>query len=374
MGDGRLAPARDSAMTMRALDIAFAGRADEVRARWRRDLWINLLLGGLYTPVARRHVAQYFASRTFVDGEPLETVPVRKSPWPAIVLVVLYVAARLAQEFGLGPPLPLVVLGGVALLPYVWGVAVGRSVDALRWRGMHFHFEPGWRRVYRESWPLLLVGCAWAPLAPLVADAADRPEAMRLDATTLSLIVPAIALASALLLRLGFQWQRLRITGTRVGGQAVQWDGRFADYLRIWAGTVAAVALTAVLPVALLRYALLGSFTLQGLDADRAALAWTAGIVLVWILSVPARLWHAARMFRFMWSGLRVGDIARIDCALDVRRHARMCAVNAWRSLCTAGARRPEALLQEHRARLASLRVAALAGGFPALHPPGPPL
>jgi uncharacterized membrane protein YjgN (DUF898 family) len=374
MGDEHHAPARDSAMTLHALSVAFTGRADDVRARWRRDLWINLVLGGLYTPVARRHVAHYLASRTSVDGDPLETVPVRKSPWPAIVLVVLYIAARVAQEFGHGPPLPLVVIAGVVLLPYVWGVAVARSVDALRWRGMDFRFAPGWARIYRESWPLLLLGCAWAPWAPLVADVADRPDAMRIDATALSLIVVGVVLALALLVRLGFQWQRLRIGGTRVGGHPVQWDGRFSDYVRIWAATLAAVALTAVLPVVLLRYALLGSFTLQGLDPDRAALAWAAGILLVWILSVPARAWHAARMFRFAWSGLCVGSIARVDCTLDVRRHARLRAVDGWRTLFTAGAYRPEAVLQEHRAKLASLRVSALAGGFPTRHPPAPPL
>lgn len=374
MGDGPHAPARDSATTLHALPIAFAGAADEVRARWRRDLWLNLVLGGLYTPMARRHAAHYLASRTLVDGEALEIVPVRKSPWPAIVLVAFYIAARVAQEFGYGPPLPLVVIGGVLLLPYVWGVAVARSVDALRWRGMDFRFTPGWRRIYRESWPLLLLGCAWAPWTPLVADAADHPEAMQLDAVTLSLIAVGVVFALALLLRLGFQWQRLRITGTRVGGQAVQWDGRFSEYARVWAATAAAVALTAVLPVVLLRYALLGSFTLQGLDPDRAALAWAAGILLVWILSVPARAWHAARLFRYTWSGLRVGSIARIDCALDVRRHARLRAVNAWRTLCTAGARRPEAVLDDYRGRLASLRVEILAGGFPTRPPPAPPL
>jgi hypothetical protein len=244
----------------------------------------------------------------------------------------------------------------------------------LRWRGMDFRFLPGWRRIYTESWPLLLLGCAWAPWAPLVADAADQPESLRLDASAVSLIVAGVVLALALLLRLGFQWQRLRITGTRVGGHVVEWDGRFGEYARIWAGTAAAVALTAVLPAVLLRYALLGSFTLQGLEPEWAAMAWSVGILLVWMLSVPARAWHAARMFRFAWSGLRVGGIARIDCVLDVRRHARLHAANAWRALCTAGAYRPEALQQDYRAKLASLRVEVLAGGFPARHPPAPPL
>jgi uncharacterized membrane protein YjgN (DUF898 family) len=356
MGDEEHAPEGD-ALTLRALSLEFAGRADEVRARWRRDLWLNILLGGLYTPVAHRHVAQYLASRTFIDGEPLQTVPVRKSRWPAIVLVVLYIAARIAQEFGYGPPLSLVVLAGVALLPYLWGVTVARSVGALRWRGMDFRFDAGWRRIYRESWPLLLLGCAWAPWAPVVADAADHPGSMRPDATALALIVAAVVLVVALLLRVGFQWVRLRITGTRVGGHAVQWDGRFAQFARIWAGTATAVAVSAVLPVVLLRYALLGSFTLQGLDPERAALAWAAGLLLVWILSAPARAWHEARMFVFAWSGLRVGELARVDCGLDVRRYARLRAVNAWRTLFTAGARRPDAALQEHRAKLESLRI-----------------
>jgi uncharacterized membrane protein YjgN (DUF898 family) len=358
---GEQAPARE-ATPLRALRIEFAGNADDVRARWRRDLWLNIVLGGLYTPVARRHVAHYLASRTLVDGEPLETVPLRKSRWPAMVLVVLYIAARIAQEFGYGPPLPLVVLAGVALLPYLWGVTVARSIGALRWRGMVFRFDAGWRRIYRESWPVLLLGCVWAPWAPLVAEAADHPESMRLDTTAVVLIAAAVALALALLLRLGFQWQRLRITATRVGGHAVQWDGRFADYVRIWGGTAAGVALTAVLPVVLLRYALLGSFTLQGLDPELAALVWAVGLLFVWILSAPARAWHEARMFVFAWSGVRAGELARVDCALDVRRYARLRALDAWRTLFTAGVRRPEAVLQEHRAKLESLRILVAAG------------
>jgi hypothetical protein len=66
-------------------------------------------------------------------------------------------------------------------------------------------------------------------------------------------------------------------------------------------------------------------------------------------------------MFVFAWSGLRVGELARVDCGLDVRRYARLRAVNAWRTLFTAGARRPEAALQEHRAKLESLRIGVAA-------------
>ena len=350
-----------SAPAMHPLDVAFAGEAAEVRSRWRRDAWINIVLGGLYTPVARRHVAQYLASRTLVDGEALDTVPVRKSLWPATFLVVLYLAARVAQEFGYGPPLPLVVIAGVLLLPYLWGLTVTRSVAGLRWRGIAFAFDVGWGRIYGESWPLLLLGCAWAPWAPAVAEAADDPSSLRLDAPALLLLAFATVLALALLLRLGFQWKRLHITGTRVGGSAVQWEGRFADYLRVWAGTVAAVALSAVLPVVLLRYALLGSFTLQGLDPPVAAAVWLVGILLVWTLSVPARAWHEARMFVLAWSGLRVDSIARVDCALDVRRYVRLRARNAWRTILTLGAHRPEATMQEHRAKVESLRILATA-------------
>jgi uncharacterized membrane protein YjgN (DUF898 family) len=339
---------------MRRLSLAFTGSASELRLRSRRDVLINIVLGGLYTSVARRHTADYLASRTTLDGTPLAHVAVRKSRLPAIILVVAFIALRLANEFGEGPPLPLLVVCGVLLLPYLWGTVAARTLGAIRWRELSLSFAAGWREIYLASWPLFVLGGAWALAEPSVAAAAEHPG---LPADVIAGALVAGVVAFPLLAALAFNYRRLRFTRTRVGDCAVHWQASFRTYLRLWVLTALAVLATAVLPLMLLRVALFGSATLQGLRPEAAAAVYAASLVLLVLLSTPARAWYEARVFVLAWDGVRVGERLRIACSLDARAFARMRTAAAWRTLLTLGRHRAQAVVQAYEAKLAALQV-----------------
>ena len=338
---------------MRPLPLTFTGSAEGLRRHTRRDLLINIVLGGLYTPVARRHAQAYLATHTSLDGAPFVQAPTAHSRWPAILLVAAFVALRLASESDLGPPLPVVIAAGVLLIPYLWAAVTARSVGALRWRQMHPWFHPPWAEVYRQSWPLLVLGAGWSIAQPWVATIAPSPGSIGLRWLAGSAAVAAIALP--LLARQAFNYHRLRFTRTRVGGSAVAWEARFAAFLRLWLCTAVAILLTAVAPVLLLREALFGPLT--DLAPPQAAFAYLGAMLLALLLSVPARAWYEARVFVLTWNGVRVDDRIRIACSLDVRAFVATRTRDAWRTFITAGVHHPRAVVHAYQAKLAALTV-----------------
>ncbi|GAB3645925.1 DUF898 family protein [Ramlibacter alkalitolerans] len=338
---------------MRPLPLTFTGSPEDLRRHGSRDLLINIVLGGLYTPIARRHTAAYLAAHTSIDDTPLIHVPATRTRWRAILLVFGFIGLRLANAFELGPTMPIVIVYGVLLIPYLWGIVASRRVRSVRWRQLQPWFKPQWREVYLQSWPLLLLGAAWAIAQPLVPD--DAPELGDLDLRWLAVSAAAAAIAFPLLARQGFNYLRLRLTHTRVGGSLVVWEATFATYLRLWLVTGAAVLVTAVAPVLLLRQALFGS--LADLPQTQADLVYLAAIVLAWLLSVPARAWYEARLFMLTWNGLRVDDRLQVQCEIDARSFVAMRTKNAWRALLTFGFHHPRAVVAAYRAKLAALRV-----------------
>ena len=345
---------------MRPLPLVFAGSAEELRLHSRRDLLINVALGGLYTSIARRHRAQYLESRTTIDGTPLAHVRVAKSRWPAILLAVAFVALRLASEFGEGPPLPVLVIAGVLLVPWLWGTVTARTLAAIRWRELPLAFTARWSEIYAASWPLLVLGGAWAFLEPKVAAVADSAS---VDWRVYAGTAVAALIAFPLLAALAFNWRRLRFTRTRIGDFELTWTARFGAWLRLWSVTGLAVLVTAIAPVLLLRHALFGTISLQDLlrvDDARAGAAlavYAASLALIVLLASPARAWYEAQAFVLTWDGLRAGDRLRVECALDVRAFVRMRSADTWRTLRTLGAWRSHAVVNAWQAKLAGLRV-----------------
>lgn len=341
---------------MRPIAVVFTGSPEELRQHARRDLLINIALGGLYTSVARRNVAAYLASRTSIDGVPLVQVPRAKSPWPALVLVLAFVALRVAHQFGAGPPLPWLVAGATLLLPYLWGTVTARSIDAIGWREWRLSFQARWSEIYRASWPLLVLGFAWALAEPAVAAFAEKGPGG--DPTALVAGAAAVALvAFPLLAALAFNFRRLRFTRTRVGERELAWPARFATYLRVCVLAALAMLATAILPVLALRIALLGSFTLQGVQTGEAVVVYAVALAAAVLLSAPARAWYEARVFALTWNGVRIGDRLRVECAIDARAYARMRTRAAWRTFLTFGARRAHGLVKAYETKLAALSV-----------------
>jgi hypothetical protein len=345
---------------MRLLPLACTADAEDLRAIWRRDLAINVALGGLWTPVAKRHALRFLLERTTVDGTPVQVVDARRSRWRVVILLAVVVVLRAAGDFGQGPPTPLVTAVVVAFIPFVWRTMVARHVESVRWRELQPRFVATWPQVYAASWPMLVLGAAWAAAEPHVSAAAAASGGVVTPAWIVGAFA-VVALAMPLLVRQQFEWERLRWCGTAVGGEHLQWTGRFGAYLRTWATTAAAVFVCAALPLMALRYLLFGSLTVASLDAAPATVATLAGAVLAWLLSTPARAWHEAHLFILRWDGLRVGSQFRLQCRLDVRAFVALRTRQVWRTLATCGRSRPQALVELYRMKLAALRVEAAA-------------
>lgn len=341
---------------MLPVPLVFTGTPEELRAHSRRDLLINVVLGGLYTSVARKHVAEYLASHTCIDGTPVVLAPPAKSLWPVVVLVLVFMAFRLASEFDAGPPMPVLVIVATFLLPYVWGTAAARSIGAMTWRGSRLSFEARWREIYLASWPLLLLGIAWAWAQPKVAvltEAETLPDA----GTVAPWAAAAVLVAFPLLATFAFNLRRLRFTRTRVDGAEISWAARFPSYLRTCVLLALGMLATAILPVLALRYLLLGSVSLEDMGTGEALALYVVAFTAVVLLSAPARAWFEARIFVLTWNGLRVGELARAECKLDARAYATMKTKDAYRTLFTFGRHRTAAIVHAYRAKLAALRV-----------------
>lgn len=334
---------------MRALPLAFTGSADDLRRHTRRDRIVNLLLTGLYTSIVRRRTAQYLAAHTTLDGSPIERVAVRKSRWPAILLVIAFLAARVANELGAGPPLPLVIVAGVLMLPYLWASVAARELAGWRWRDAQLAFTATWRETYAASWPLLVLGGAWALVQPQVADAGTVQAAW---------VAAGVLVAFPLVAVLAFNYRKLRFTRTCAGSLPVRWNAQLASYLRLWAVTAVAILMTAVAPVLLLRHALFGPLTLEGPGAVQGWIIYSVALLLVVLLAAPARAWYEARVFALSWDGLRVGDAVQVTCTLDVRAFVRLRTRGTWAAVLTCGVAGGGTAVRVHRAKIASLHVA----------------
>ena len=330
------------------LALAFTGNAGELRRATRRDRIVNLVLTGMTTAIVRRRTMEYLVSRTTVDGSPIERVAVRKSRWPAILLVLAFIAARVANELELGPPLPVVIVAGVLAMPYLWGSVAAREIAGWRWRELPLAFDASWREIYAASWPLLLLGAVWAIVQPQVADAETVQPAW---------VVAGVLVAFPLVAMLAFNYRRLRFTRTRIGTLPVRWQARLPGYLRLWCITALAIAVTAVAPVLLVRHALFGTLTLEGPGALQGWIVSAVALLLVFLLAAPARAWYEARVFVLSWDGLQVGDAVRVACTLDPWAFVRLRTRGTWLAVLTCGMAGGDTAVRVHAAKIASLQL-----------------
>ncbi|RYY86289.1 MAG: DUF898 family protein, partial [Comamonadaceae bacterium] len=122
-----------------------------------------------------------------------------------------------------------------------------------------------------------------------------------------------------------------------------------------------AVLVTAILPVLLLRLAVVGSWTLQGLRPGQLVAVYAVAFVLLLVLSAPVRAWHEARLHVLTWDGLQVPGVARVACRIDVRDYVRRRTRDTWMGVATLGRRHAQATVGAWQARMAALRVDARA-------------
>mgnify|MGYP001765243004 CR=1 FL=1 len=347
--------------------VVFSGSGREYARLWRANL-----LFGWYSHRVHRRAVRYFIENTRVAGHPLEYLDV--TPRSALgfpVMVLLVLALFIALDTGQTLAMTALLLVGLALVPYRWGLSWRSRVQSVRWRTMRPRFVAHGLEIYRASGPLAVMALAWVACLQLLqrmlaqdsgwaADLMpDRPWLLPLATLTLALGVGMAAAA-----RLDFNYQMLAARRLRVGNHWGLWKGQANEVRAIWLGTLAwllAGLLVASLLVGALFAAgvgLIGVIDLPRSVRTLLVLGVTAiGVLLVALASAPARAWREARMFRLVWNTVGLGGVARFKCRLSVGRYMRLRLWNQWITLCTLGFYRPYARVREYRIRVESVTV-----------------
>jgi uncharacterized membrane protein YjgN (DUF898 family) len=350
--------------------VEFTGSGGEYFRVWIVNVLLSVVTLGFYTPFARRRTAQYFYGHTLVADSPLEfAAQQRKMVIGFVLLVALYAAFKTATRTGQDTVASLMVLGGAALAPYFWGSAMRFRFNATRWRGVRLQFAAGWGEVYRASWPLFAMAFAWIA-SFVLADALvpdDLPKEAR--AATQGLVLLATSLGALVVsvwcvMRLEYNYKSLTVRRGRIGGQPGRWKPVFGDFVRIWLATLGVFLLSVLVIGALVVLGLGGSFAVlagrhgMGLFAILVGIAIGLGaLLLLFLVSAPARAYREARMFHLVWNNIGVSQVARFRCQLLTRRYVGLRIRNVLLTLLTLGFYRPFALASEYRMKSESVTL-----------------
>jgi uncharacterized membrane protein YjgN (DUF898 family) len=352
-----------------AYPLEFSGTGGEYFRVWIVNVLLSVVTLGFYTPFARRRTAQYFYGHTLVADSPLEfTAQQRKMVVGFLVLVVLYVAFKVAADTGQDTMVAFMMLAGAGLAPYFWASAMRFRLNATRWRGVRLQFTGRWGEVYRASWPVFVMALAWIAVSA-VADALIDPKLppkQQGDAFRSILAAAGAALVVTVLcaIRLEFNFKSLLVARARIGGQPGRWKPVFGDFVRIWLATVGVFLLSLLVVGVLIAVGIGGSFALfagmknKGLMAVLLAIAMVlAGVFILFLASGPARAYREARVFRLVWNNIGVSHVARFKCSLRVGRYVGLRVKNIFLTLFTLGFYRPFALVSEYRMKVDSVTL-----------------
>ncbi|HYE39378.1 MAG TPA: YjgN family protein [Ramlibacter sp.] len=353
-----------------AYPLEFSGSGGEFFRVWIVNVLLTVVTFGFYTPFARRRTAQYFWGHTMVADSPLEfTAQQKKMVVGFLLLVVLYLAFKVAAETGQDTTVSLMMLAGAAFAPYFWGSAMRFRLNATRWRGVRLQFTATWPEVYFASWPLFIAALAWAGAAAAI-DARVSPsmtpaQAKAAIGPVLMAVGFALLVTVVCLMRLEFNYKSLLVAKARVGGQPGRWKPVFGDFVKIWLATVG-VFLGSLLLVVLLLVAVTGGLGALapkgpqrlGLVAILMAIAiFVAVVFLMFLVSGPARAYREARLHRLVWNNIGVSHVARFKCDLRVGRYVLLRVKNILFTLLTLGFYRPFALVSEYRMKVDSVTL-----------------
>jgi uncharacterized membrane protein YjgN (DUF898 family) len=353
--------------------LVFTGRGGEYFRVWIVNVLLSLLTLGFYTPFARRRTAQYFYGHTFVADSPLEfTAQPRKMFFGFLLLVVVYLAFKLAADSGNDVALNLFMLAGAVLAPWLWGSAMRFRLASTRWRGVRLQFTASWREVYMAGWPVFAIAGVWVGVITAVAVMVPAVRGGALGAMPRfplagwavgGTVLLALVLTVLLTIRLNYNYQGLLVRRARIGTQAGRWKPVFRDFVRIWAATVGVFLLAVVVVGGLL----LGvGASMAGFSGHRTTglmgvilmvLALLASLLGLLLALAPARAYREARMFRLVWNKVGVSDIARFKCRLRVGRYVGLRIKNILLTLLTLGFYRPFARVSEYNMKVESVTL-----------------
>lgn len=399
--------------------IAFSGDGGVYFGVWIVNVLLTIVTLGLYTPWARRRTICYFYGHTEVAGAPLEfTAGIRSMVTGFLLFAAIYIGMEVAGNTGHDTVVGLIMLGGALLAPWLWGSAMRFRLANTRWRGLRLRFETRWSEIYRASWPIFLMAALWiaAVLAlgqwaetaredALAAEAAqaevdrgaerriaelqrgaapeagpdeDGPNATAEGEDTeplpeLTWGMGAVLLAALLgsllcFVRLEFNYKRLLVTRTRIGGQAGRWKPVFGDFVRIWGATVGVFVATA-LALTVIGAIAFGAFSLLGAGGDAWREGRGAGLFMLIVMTLfigafaaflagsPALAYREARMFQLMWNNIGAGPVARFRSDLRPRAFVWLRVRNILLGLITLGLYRPFARVAEYRMKAESVTL-----------------
>lgn len=384
--------------------VRFSGDGGEYFGVWMVNVLLSIVTLGLYTPWARRRTVQYFYGHTALADSPFEfTAPLRRMVVGFLLFVALYAVFELASNTGQELAVMLMMAAGALLSPWLWGSAVRFRLAHTRWRGLRLQFQASWTEVYRASWPVFAAAALWlalgftldamAPPAPpeaaasasgatagTAAEANDKDGQDDEPLPRLPTVTPAmggltglgVALTLLCLVRLEYNYARLRVQRTLIGGQAGRWKPVYRDFVRIWLASagvfVLAVALivglAVLVAVATGGVAMLSGGHRPGIMVIVLALGlFFAGIVALFLAATPALAYREARMFQLVWNNIGIGQIARFRTRLRTGAFVRLRTRNAIFSVLTLGFYRPFARINEYRMKSESVTM-HLRGGL----------
>ncbi len=375
------APVSNFAQEIDAHPLEFTGSGGEYFRVWIVNVLLTILTLGFYTPWARRRTAQYFYGHTLVAGSPLEfTAQQRRMVMGFVMLVMITIAYNIAVNTGQDTAVSLFLLAGALLAPFIWGSAMRFRLGSTRWRGLRLQFTASWREVYVASWPVFAIALVWigvffgiqylAPesagaLQELAADESGEADLPTMTAAIWGLVVLGLLLSVLCFIRLEYNYKSLLVLRAQVGAESGRWKPVYMDFIKVWAATVAVFLLFVVCISAGLAVLAGGSFALiAGLKDKWGALifvvfavAFIAGIFLMFLASAPARAYREARMFQLMWDNIGLSQVARFKCQLRTGRYVLLRIKNLFLTLLTLGLYRPFARVSEYRMKVESVTL-----------------
>ena len=374
---GLLAHGTDAAaQSPQPFRLAFSGSGSEYFRVWIVNLLLNVVTLGFYTPFARRRTAQYFYSHTLVADSPLEfTAQQRKMVFGFLLLVVLYMAFRLAADTGQDTAVSAFLLAAAALAPYLWASAMRFRLSATRWRGVRLQLTAGWGEVYRASWPMFAIALVWILFMLAFAMFPDDVPAPAKNSFLVRwraqpqlawpLLATALVLTLLCIIRLEFNYKSLLFSRAHIGTQAGRWKPAYRDFVRIWLAALA-VLLAGMIVIAIVPAVLMGAWVVMLFKTKLHLGLWAIisyivfGVLLVFSLflaTAPARAYRQARMFQLVWNNVGVSGIARFKCRLRARPYVLLRLKNMLLALVTLGFYRPFAMISEYRMKTESVTL-----------------
>lgn len=362
--------------------VEFTGRGGEYFRVWIVNVLLTIVTLSLYTPWARRRTAQYFYSHTHVAGSPLEFVAeLRRMVFGFLVYFALYVAYELASYTEQELATTLLAISFAVLTPFIWGSAMRFRYRATRWRGIRLAFVASWKEVYLASWPVFVIAAMWAGFFVTVEELApDHLEPGALFRGGWSEAWPFIAafglcLVVTLLciIRLDFNYTRLRISRMRMGGMTGRWKLGYGNFVKIWLAAIGIFLLTLLGFIIVLVVSVGGTtYMTQGTAGLAKSVGWLLLGVLVFfavvigsvVASLPARAWREARLFQLVWNNVGFGQIARTRTSLRTGAYVWLRVKNVLLSFLTIGFYRPFAIASEYAAKVGSVTLYVKGGGI----------